>query len=100
VSLHRYAARRDANEGLIFEAFEKSGCAVLPISMAGGPDAIVFRRQGGIWSLYLVEIKTRLGKLTKAQRTFRLAWQGPPIHLVRDVESALKLVAGRPVPQD
>jgi hypothetical protein len=102
VSLHRKNPRRDANEPIVLETFEKAGCAVLPVSITGGPDAIVFypshHAHAGCW---LIEIKTRLGKLTKAQKDFRLKWTGPPIHLVRSPEDALHLLKGvRPVAQD
>ncbi len=85
------AGKRDANEQIIFEAFEAAGCSVLPISKKGAPDAVVFchGRPG-----FPVEVKARLGKLTKHQIAFHKAWRGPEIQIVRDVESALKLAKG------
>jgi hypothetical protein len=42
VSLHRYAARRDANERPIVDDLEKCGVRCWLISIPGGPDVLCY----------------------------------------------------------
>jgi hypothetical protein len=68
------ARRIDANHGEIKRAFERLGCAVFDAYSVGKgfPDLVV---QVGIPPAVitlLVEVKTRTGKLTDAQESFRL----------------------------
>lgn len=93
MSIHRRAAKRDQNESLIFAAFRAAGCSILPISAAGCPDAVIFcpALKG---AALLIEVKARKGTLTEAQKKWRETWTGPQPHIVRDIETALKLAKG------
>lgn len=91
MTVWRRRAKRDANEQSVFDAFRAAGCSVLSISQEGAPDAVVFCQGRTL----LVEIKARKGTLTPQQVKFHAAWRGPEIHIVRDVDAALKLVRGR-----
>lgn len=72
MTINRYAARRDKTESTIVQALHDVGATVAPISGAGVGDLLVgFRGQN-----YLIECKTKRGKLTPAQVAFREAWQG------------------------
>lgn len=72
MGINRYAHKRDKVEGEIVAALRDVGATVAPISAAGAGDLIVgFRGQN-----YLIECKTKRGKLTEAQVRFREAWQG------------------------
>ncbi len=81
----RHAAKRDGHERAIIQALEAIGVSVAPLSMPGVPDLLCWTA----WDGYrLVEVKTRSGKLTPAQVTFR---QKFPVLVARSVEEALSL---------
>ena len=86
MSLRRYNAKRDANEGIIIAALEASGCLVYRLDTP--VDLLVLHR--GV--VMLVEVKTKKGALTKGQELFSQYW---PIHVLRSVEDALGLVQRR-----
>lgn len=72
MGINRYAAKRDKTESSIIAALRDCGATVAPISGAGVGDLIVgFRGQN-----FLIECKTKRGKLTEAQVKFRENWQG------------------------
>jgi hypothetical protein len=85
VSLSRYANRRDANEKEIVAALEKIGCTVYQLDTP--VDILVGYRAKN----YLIEIKTKKGKTTEAQREFFASWKGQ-VRIVRTVDEAIKLV--------
>lgn len=85
MSLHRRAARRDANEPAIIDALRECGALVIPISAEGFADLVAYY-QGEI---YLLEVKTKKGTLTDAQKVVHGDW---PIHVVRSPEDALKMI--------
>lgn len=89
MSLHRRNPRRDQNEAVLFRAFRAAGCAVLPISAPGAPDAVIFLPTGkGL----LVEVKSARGKLRPEQIRWQATWRGPEIHIVRTIDDVLRLV--------
>ena len=82
MSLHRYAAKRDANERSIIDALEKCGCSVAQLDVI---DLLVYRAG----KLFLLEVKARKGKLTPRQIAFRRNF---PVHIVREPIDALRAV--------
>jgi hypothetical protein len=87
MSLHRRAARRDANEGAIIEALERCGWQCLQLSQRGIPDLMLAK--AGL--VLLAEIKGPKGKLTKDQIDFADWWQGPRPVILRTVNDVLIL---------
>jgi len=83
----RHAFRRDGNEGDVIATLNASGYHTLPVN--GVPfDLIVWRTHGKCW-LFL-EVKTRLGRLTKLQQRFSDQTQGLPWAAVKSPEAALE----------
>lgn len=85
MSLHRRAAKRDANEGPIVAALEAAGFWVQRMSQKGMPDLYIYKAGQS----HFVEVKSAKGKLTRAQK----AWVGQPVVILRslaDVEQFLK----------
>lgn len=89
MSLHRRAAKRDANEAAISEALIACGCSVVKLSAPGCPDLLVWHVRKG-WQL--IEVKSKTGKLTPAQVDWREAWDGPAPLVMRTVDEALDWV--------
>jgi Holliday junction resolvase len=88
MSIHRRAAKRDLNEFSIVDALRTVGADVYRLSAKGVPDLLVsFRGE-----TFLMEIKTRTGKLTPAQIKWRDQWQGGPVGVVRTVDEALAFI--------
>lgn len=87
MNINRRAARRDKNEPEIIEALVAAGASVLQVSAAGCSDLIV----GYHGVNYLLEVKSRKGKLTPMQEEFLLYWQGE-YAVVRSAEGALKAI--------
>lgn len=88
MSIHRRAARRDGNEGAIIEALKAAGATVYPISAKGVPDLLVSFRG----STYLLETKSKGGKLTADQQDFFESWDGGALAIVRSVNGALRAI--------
>ncbi len=85
----RYAAKVDRNQGQIVKALRQAGCSVFITSdVAGGFPDIVVGRSG---QTYLLEIKTKKGKLTPYQIEFFSSWRGHAT-VVRTVDDAFKAV--------
>jgi Holliday junction resolvase len=78
----RRAAKIDANQTDLVEAFRRLGCSVLSLAAVGKgvPDLLVATR-GITW---LVEVKMPKGKETPDQVDFATNWQGCRA-IVRDV---------------
>ena len=87
----RYAAKVDANQSLIVETLRLAGYTVCSMHAVGGgfPDLIVSKR--GTNNMWLLEVKTAKGRLTKREREWIDAW-GAPVHIVRSPEEALEAV--------
>ena len=85
MTLHRFAAKRDANEAAIVQVLERRGYCVDRVSAPGFPDLVVSRR-GSVW---FVEVKAPDGTLTPKQVKWRSRWQGPPVYTLRTVEDAI-----------
>lgn len=87
MTLHRRAARRDANESPIVQLFRAAGCTVQPLSAPGCPDLLVGLR--GV--TFLVEVKdgaqrASQRRLTPAQQDWHRRWRGGPIFVVERLE--------------
>lgn len=90
MSLHRRAAKRDANEPEIIQALQAAGAKVWPVSGEGIPDLLV-AYQG---RFLLMEVKTKTGKLTRAQIAFCGQVENYPVHVVRTPEQAVAALCG------
>jgi hypothetical protein len=100
MSIHRRAARRDANEPEIVAALKAVGATVQQLSGEDVPDLLVGFRGGD----YLLEVKRPLGprgghaegikhvSLTPEQATWHAAWRGRPPVVVRSVDEALRAI--------
>lgn len=82
----RHAARSDANQTQIVDAFRSAGASVYVIKLP--VDIIV----GYAGKTALVEIKTSAGKYTELQRNFMAGWKGGTVATIRDVGGALTLL--------
>ena len=90
----RRAARKDANHNEIADAFRKFGCSVLDLSRVGEgcPDMLLSISN----KTALVEVKTKTGRMTAAQKKFLTDWRGRSF-VVRDigqVPSVVKALRG------
>jgi len=89
----RYAARRDANDGIITEALRKAGFQVHDYAQVGSvPDKLITKTLpcGTQWVCW-VEIKTPKGKLTESQETFRAVFEPRgEFYVARDAQEAVK----------
>jgi hypothetical protein len=85
MSLNRYAKRRDENERGIIEKLESFGYAVEPLGDA--PFDLLVTRDGRVW---LLEVKSKRGKLTPRQVAFRERFT---VRVVRDGVQALAAVS-------
>jgi len=81
--LPRYAARIDANQPEIVEAFRAAGCDVLHTHQLGKGAPDLFVAFSGIW--LAIEVKAQHGKLTEAQETLYSGLKTRP-RIVRDLE--------------
>jgi hypothetical protein len=85
VTLHRRNAKRDSTERAIVKALMKVGVQVFRISGRGLPDLLLFHR--GKWSV--LEVKTKGGRLTDAQKNTRVT---APFPVVESVSEALAVM--------
>jgi hypothetical protein len=83
-----WAKRTDGNHAEIRTAMREAGAEVEDMSGSGKgmPDTLVYTADG---RLLLVEIKMPKGTLTAPQVRFHARF---PVHIVRSVEDALKLI--------
>ena len=88
----RYANRRDGNEGDIVEYLEACGYQLKPAQPPAPFDWFV--RRGSNPMVVFLELKTKLGKLTRNQATFK-EWvgEGPYISARTPEEALTKLQA-------
>lgn len=87
MSIHRRAAKRDANEPAIVEALEGMGAVVERTSKP--LDLVVL--VGSVIALADVKDPKR-GRITDDQQTFIEKWDGAPIYILRTVDDAVKMV--------
>jgi len=84
--------RTDNNQAEIVRTLKAVGATVTDTSMVGGgfPDLVV----GYCKRAYLIEIKNpdARGKLRTSQIIFQEFWKGPDVHVVENVEEALKVI--------
>jgi hypothetical protein len=89
----RYAARRDANDGLISQALTAAGFVVLDYASNGGvPDRLVVRNlpDKTPWVCW-VEIKVQKGKLRPSQEKFRAIFEPRgEFYVARDPEATVR----------
>lgn len=90
MSLHRRAAKRDANERAIIDALIGAGATVQQLSAKGVPDLLV----GYCGVNFLLEIKMLKGKLTKDESEWHERWEGQ-VFVVDSVEKALAILDER-----
>lgn len=98
MSIHRQAAKRDANEPEIIAALKAAGCSVQQLSGKGVPDLLVGCPVMGRNYIFhdqlinlLMEVKAPKAKLTEDQATWHSEWLGQVI-IVRSIEDALAAV--------
>lgn len=88
MSIHRRAAKRDSAEPAIIEALRAAGASVVQLSDSGLPDLLIGWRNVTI----LAEVKSKTGKLTRAQETFLSQWKGAPVAILRTIEDVHALL--------
>lgn len=86
--MRSYAAKRDKTETDIVDALRSVGAVVHHISQAGLPDLLVCYRE----QTYLLECKSKGGKLTPAQLAFMETWEGHNLFVVKTVDEALRAI--------
>lgn len=87
MSIHRRAAKRDANEPAIVEALEGMGALVYRLSKP--LDLVVL--VGSVIALADVKDPKR-GRITDDQQTFIEKWDGAPIYILQTVDDAERMV--------
>ena len=83
MGMPKYSGRRDENEPIIVEYLEKRGFSIyrLPVPL----DLLVgYKRKN-----YLIEVKTKNGKLTQLQKDFISIWRGQHI-IIDSIQQAKK----------
>lgn len=78
--------QNDANQKEIVAALRKLGYSVLII---GQPLDLLVSSATEMW---LVEIKSKTGKLNEKQEKFILGWRGKPIIVARTLEELLEAI--------
>lgn len=86
----RRAARVDANQKAIVRALRQAGATVQHLHTIGQgcPDLLVGFRE----DTFLLEVKTKRGKLTSDEADWHLMWRGSVVWIVRCVEDALAAI--------
>lgn len=88
----RYDCKKDSNSTEITDAFLERGwyvedtSRVGPNAIPGFPDCLCTKG----YAMYLVEIKTKTGKLTKNEKTFRARFSGNYV-IVRSAQEVYDL---------
>ena len=87
MSIHRRAAKRDANEPEIVQALVGMGALV---ELTSKPLDMLVNVNGVI---ALADVKApKTGRLTDDQEAFIEKWNGAPIYILRTVDDAVKMV--------
>lgn len=79
--------KRDSNESEIVDALLEVGATVDKLNMQDAPDLMV----GYQGQNFLIEVKTKTGKLRKGQITWHENWDGQ-VAVVRTVDEALEVI--------
>lgn len=89
-----FAKRKDSNTDDIMIAILEAGWSYLDTHDYGYgfPDCIAYKFFGNLPVSVLIEIKTKTGKLTKAEEQFHYRYDGL-VHICRDEESVALLLA-------
>jgi hypothetical protein len=87
MSIHRQAAKRDANEGEIIKSLREVGATVQQLSVKGCADLLVGFR-GANW---LMEVKVGKAKLTDPEYEWHESWRGQ-VDIVRSADEALRII--------
>jgi hypothetical protein len=87
MSLHRRAAKKDANQSPIVELLRKAGCSVHILNEQGAPDLLCGLR--GV--TFLIEVKDgskspSARRLTSFQEEWCRKWKGSPVYVVERLE--------------
>ena len=82
-----YANRTDKNQAEIVALFRELGYSVQPLNAqkSGVPDLLVAKDE-----TFLVEVKTKKGRLTPAQKKFHAKWLGK-IYIVKELGDVLNI---------
>jgi exosome complex RNA-binding protein Rrp4 len=91
VSKNRYNPRRDLNEPEIVAALEQTGALVQRLSETGLFDLLV-GYNGVLWLLEVKNPNASNPRLRKQQETFIEKWTGYPLHVVWNVDEALRAI--------
>ena len=83
----RMVHRSDANQSTIVAALEVVGATVEHLGGKGVPDLLI----GYSGRNYLLEVKTKKGKLNDDQRTWHVQWNGQ-VAVVRTIAEAFRAV--------
>ncbi len=83
--------RADSNQRELVAALRAAGCAVQDCHQIGQgfPDLLVCPPPYA--SLYLLEVKSKWGKVTRREHEWHTAWPGE-VHIVKTAEEALRAV--------
>lgn len=92
--MRSYAAKRDKSEDPIIDALRAVGAVVHQLSQRGVPDLLVcfYNPLTHTHETYLLECKSKGGKLTPAQVAFMETWEGHNLFVVKTVDEALKAI--------
>lgn len=92
-SLHRFSAKRDANEPEIVRALTDIGLIVRRVSTHGLPDLAVYSPSERLWRL--IEVKMPKGDLRPAQADLMAVAPFPVVTSVADALAIFGVVDGR-----
>lgn len=90
MSIHRRAAKRDANEPEIVRALLNVGASVERLSGKDIPDLLVGFRQ----TTFLIEVKDEAnkGRVKPGQKDFADGWRGGPVGVCWNITDALVFI--------
>ena len=80
----------DKNQSEIVHALRQVGATVILLHEAGEgiPDLLIgYRRE-----TYLMEVKSKTGKLNERQQLWHSDWRGDPVSIVRSIDDALNAI--------
>lgn len=86
-----HRGRVDGNHAEIVQAFRKAGWSVLSLAPMGDGCADLLVAHPSESDLYLIEVKSKRGKLTEDQLKFQQAF---PVTVVRSVDDVAAVIQG------
>lgn len=94
MSLRRLNPKRDVTEIPIVQALRECGAEVFRLSGKGIPDLLCFWGMGSSSKAFLVECKTKGGKLTPEQERFHqeARFRGWPVFVMHTPDQALGII--------